>query len=129
MEVFRREDVPLIIDTGNVQIRAREVGGMMMVFYRFAKGADLHPALHGLPGDACTCPHWGYVLSGKLRIHTVDGAREVAAGQAFYVEPGHYPEALADTEMVELSPSQELRVVGEHILRAAAAHYRPATMA
>jgi len=117
MEAFRKDEVPIAIDTSGVQIRARQLGDMTMLFYRFEPGADLRPELRGLPGDRCTCPHWGYVISGKLRIHTQDGEHDVGAGEAFYVEPGHYPEALELTEMVEVSPTKEILGVGEHILR------------
>jgi hypothetical protein len=117
MEVFNRDELPVAIDTHGVEIRAREVGDMTMLFYRFAKGSDLRADLQGLPDNSCSCPHWGYVLKGKLRIHTRTGATEVTAGQAFYVEPGHWPEALEDTEMVEVSPNKELRAVGEHIVK------------
>jgi hypothetical protein len=104
------------LEVGGVEVRAKEAGGMGLTFYRFPSGADLQAALRGLPGDACQCPHWGYVTSGRLRIHTASGAHDVAAGQAFYVEPGHWPEAMEDTEMAEISPVAELREVADHIL-------------
>lgn len=117
MESFNPRDLPAAVRTGGVEIGARELGGMVILYYRFARGADLRAALRGLPGDTCPCPHWAFVLSGKLRIHTAAGAREVAAGEAFYVEPGHYPEALEETEMFEVSRAEELRPVAEHLLR------------
>jgi hypothetical protein len=30
------------------------------------------------------CPHWGYLLSGRLEMRTKDGADVYEAGQAFY---------------------------------------------
>ena len=53
---------------------------MTVTFYRLPTGADGRPLLQGLPGGRCHCPHWGYVISGKLRIHTADGAHDVLAG-------------------------------------------------
>ena len=44
----------------SVEIRLAEVGEMTVGYFRFAKGTDLRPALAGLPGDMCQCPHWGY---------------------------------------------------------------------
>lgn len=117
METITRDELPIAVQTDASEIRVKEAGGMMMTFYRFQKGADLRRYLHGLPGDACQCPHWGYVISGKLRIHTPAGPHDVSAGQAFYVEPGHTPEALEATEMFEVSPAAPLLAVGEHILR------------
>jgi hypothetical protein len=116
MEAFARDELPVALDVGGVEVRAKEAGGMGMTFYRFSSGADLRASLRGLPEDSCQCPHWGYVISGRLRIHTASGPHDVAAGQAFHVEPGHWPEALEDTEMFEISPVAELREVAEHIL-------------
>ena len=33
-------------------------------------GTDFGPLLKGLPNDRCPCPHWGYVLKGRLRVDT-----------------------------------------------------------
>lgn len=117
METFSRDELPVAIRTDAFEVRAKEAGGMALTFYRFEKGADLRALFHGLRGDACQCPHWAYVISGRLRIHTRDGAHDVAAGQAFYVEPGHAPEALEATEMFEISPVAALREMGEDVFR------------
>ncbi len=117
MEVFNREEMPIALQSDSTEVRAREAGDMAVLFYRCKKGADLGRFMHGLPGDACTCPHWGYVLAGKLRIHTRDGDHDVSRGQAFYVEPGHTPEALEDTEIFEVSPLLAIREVADHVVR------------
>jgi quercetin dioxygenase-like cupin family protein len=52
----------------------------------------------GLPDHLCPCPHWGYMLKGRLRMKTATGAQIFKAGDAFYWGPGHAPEALEDTE-------------------------------
>ncbi len=72
------------------------------------KGIDLRPLLAGLPDDLCQCPHWGYVLKGKVRMHTTTGPMDYEAGQAFYWAPGHAREILEDAEYVDFSPTQEL---------------------
>ena len=61
---------------------------MTITFYRLPVGADARALLEGLPGGACHCPHWGYLIAGKLRIHTASGPVDVEAGPAFHVEPG-----------------------------------------
>ncbi len=119
MEVFARDDLPVVFALGGAEVRAKDVGGMTVWFYRLPAGADARPLLQGLPGDTCNCPHWAFVTTGKLRIHTSSGARDVEAGQGFYVEPGHAPEALADTEMVEVSPIVEARALREHLAQVA----------
>ena len=63
-------DVPVKIKDDNVEVRLTEVGDMTVSFIRLAKGTDLGPALVGLPGDLCQCPHWGYMLEGRLLMRT-----------------------------------------------------------
>jgi hypothetical protein len=115
MKLFAQDDLPVVFSAGEAEIRSGEAGGMAVAFYRLPAGADGRPLLEGMPGGACPCPHWGYVIHGRLRIHTRDGAHDVPAGQAFYVEPGHAPEALEDTEMVEFSPAQESNELGAYL--------------
>ena len=64
---------------------------MTTAFVRVPKGADLRPALAGLPGDLCQCPHWGYLLKGRVQMHTRNGEQIYEAGQAFYWAPGTRP--------------------------------------
>lgn len=121
MEVFDRADLPVVIAAGEAEIREVEAGDMSVTFYRLPAGLDARPLLEGLPGGSCPCPHWGYVISGKLRIHTPDGDHDVLAGQAFHVGPGHAPETLEDTEMFEVSPTSEAQVVNAYLHGLAAA--------
>jgi len=113
---FRREDVPIAIDGGGVEFRRQSAGTMSVAFVRAQKGTDLRPALKGLPDDLCQCPHWGYVLKGKVRMHTKTGHQDYEEGQAFYWAPGHAPEILEDSEYVDFSPTAELDSVIHHIV-------------
>ncbi len=116
MIAVTRDEVPVTIEDGDLEVRTQELGGgMTTAFFRVPQGTDLRPALKGLPGDLCQCPHWGYLLKGRIRMHTPDGAQEYAAGQAFYWAPGHAPEALEDTEYVDFSPTEEFNPVLDHI--------------
>jgi hypothetical protein len=116
MKGITREETPMAIEGGGVEFRRQPIGGgMSAAFVRLPQGTDLRPAVAGLPDDLCPCPHWGYVLAGKVRMHTLDGALDYEAGQAYYWAAGHAPEALEDTEFVEFSPSDELDHVIEHI--------------
>ena len=85
MEIFGPDDLPVVFETGKAQIRSAEAGDMTVTFYRLPAGADARPLLQGLPGNSCHCPHWGYVISGRLRIHTADGPHDFLAGQALPV--------------------------------------------
>src|SRR5919199_4238376 len=105
MRAINRTDLPMAIEGGGVEFRADRAGEQTVAWVRLPAGTDLRPGLVGQPGDLCPCPHWGYMISGRLRMHTKDGSSEYAAGQAFYWAPGHAPEALTDCEYVDISPS------------------------
>ena len=116
MTAIAREDAQTLLEGGGVEIRARELGGDMTVaFIRVPAGWDLAPLLVGLPDDLCQCPHWGYLLSGRLKLATKDGDEIFEAGQAMYWSPGHAPAALEDSEYVELSPTAEFIVLVGHV--------------
>jgi len=88
----------------------QDLGGYTVGFETYTADADLAPFFKGLPRDHCQCPHWGYVLRGKLIFNYEDGGKdEIAAGEAYYAKPGHLPILTKDTEVVEFSPTQELK--------------------
>ena len=75
-------------DYGPVESWHEEVDGNAIEFVHFKQDIDSTPMLKGLPDDQCHCPHWGYVLKGKVTF-TVDGKEEVMEpGDAFYMPPG-----------------------------------------
>jgi hypothetical protein len=115
MRALRAGDVPVEIKDDNVEVRMTEVGQMTVSFIRLSKGTDLSPALAGLPDDLCPCPHWGYMLEGRLSMRTATGEQTYQAGQAFYWAPGHAPAALEDCAYVDFSPTQEFAAVIRHI--------------
>lgn len=84
-------------------------GGYTVAFERYTEDADLAPVFAGLPDDRCQCEHWGYVLRGSVTFHTADGEETFREGDAYYVAPGHTPVLTRDTEVVEFSPTIELR--------------------
>lgn len=120
MGVIERADLPVEIEGGGVEFRAAHQGEQSMAWVRLPAGADLRPALVGLPDDLCQVPHWGYMIKGRLVMHTRDGDETYAAGQAFYWPPGHAPEALEDCEYVDVSPSEGLDEVVRHLQSAGA---------
>jgi hypothetical protein len=112
---IRRDEVPVAIEGNGVELRMRPEGELTVAFVRLPAGANLAPALRGLPGDLCPCPHWGYMLKGRVRMHTKNGSSDYVAGQAFYWAPGHAPEAVEDSEYVDFSPTREFKEVIDHI--------------
>jgi len=115
MQSLRREDLTVRIEAEGVELRTKQVGELTAAWVSLAKGIDLAPGLQGLPGDLCQCPHWGYLLKGRLRMKTADGDRDFVAGEAFYWGPGHAPEALEDCEYVDFSPTTEFEPVISHL--------------
>jgi hypothetical protein len=112
---LEREGVPIAIKDENVELRMAEVGEMTVSFIRLKEGTDLGPALAGLPDDDCPCPHWGYMLSGRLEMRTKTDRDVYEGGQAFYWPPGHVPVALTDCEYVDFSPTEAFAEVIRHI--------------
>ena len=98
--------------------RYEDLGGYVAGFERYDADADPAPLFAGLPDDACQCPHWGVVVSGKLVYRYTDGTEDViGAGEAYYARPGHTPLFFAGTEVVEFSPTEDLTRTMEVVLR------------
>jgi len=100
-------EFPVAID------RSSDLEGYTIGFVSILESHDLAPMLKVLPGGQCSCPHWGYVISGSMTITygdpTYGGRTEVLrAGDAFYMPPGHTPAAEAGSEFVIFSPADEL---------------------
>ncbi len=52
----------------------------------------------------CPCPHWGYVIRGRLRVRYPDHDEVISAGDVYYLAPGHIPVVEEPLEVVEFSP-------------------------
>src|SRR3954453_7390173 len=120
----RRELMPKVskataekAEHGPVTEWRQDVDGYTVNVVRFNEDIDSTPLLKGLPGDKCQCPHWGYVLSGKVTFGFDDHEEVIEPGDAFYVPPGHIQRAEAGTEYLQFSPAEELRDVDEAIMR------------
>lgn len=84
-------------------------GGYSVGFETYTADADLAPLFKGLPDDRCQCPHWGYVIKGKLAFTFADDRQETyETGDAYYAPPGHTPVLYAGSEVVEFHPTEEL---------------------
>lgn len=97
-------------DYGAVLSQEGEVEGYTVSFVKFRQDIDATPLYKGLPDDRCQCPHWGYVLKGRLTFRYADGTEDtMESGDAYYARPGHTPVLYAGTEVVEFSPTSELQ--------------------
>jgi hypothetical protein len=105
-------------DYGIVEDRHTELENYTASFVTFRQAVDSAPMLKGLPGDLCQAPHWGYVLKGTVIFGYPDGTEErCEVGDAFYAPAPHTSRTEADTEYLQFSPTRELRIVEENIMR------------
>jgi hypothetical protein len=97
-------------DHGVVEDRHDDIGGYTVSFVTFHQDIDATPLLKGLPDDQCQCPHWGYIVNGRVTFRYADREEVFEAGDAFYTPPGHVPvKHEPGTEMLMFSPADELR--------------------
>src|SRR6516164_1504531 len=122
----RREERPMgkvskktanVQDHGLAEEWTQDVEGYTINFVNIREGHDLAPMLAGLPGGNCSCPHWGYLLEGRITVRYDDHEEVIEAGDAFYMPPGHAPEAEAGTELIQISPARELATVEEALMK------------
>ena len=96
-------------DYGVVVDRADEVEGYSINFTTFREDIDATPLMKGLPDDRCQCPHWGYVIAGRVTFRFEDREESFEAGDAFFTPPGHIPvKHEPGSEVVMFSPAEEL---------------------
>ena len=119
-----KDDVPVKIDVPGAKARQQtdfgEATGYTKMggeYFSFGAGTDITPLLHGLEGDMCQSPHWGYVLEGVITATYSNGEHETATkGDLFYWPPGHTVKAEEDTDIIMFSPQAEHSEVIDHVL-------------
>jgi mannose-6-phosphate isomerase-like protein (cupin superfamily) len=94
-------DLPVVLD------RSSDLDGYTVSFVSIRETQDLGPMLAPLPGGHCSCPHWGYLTSGRMTVRFGDREEVYEAGDAFYMPPGHVPTAEKGTDLVMFSPTDE----------------------
>ena len=104
------------LEVGDIHTRGEEWGEQSVRHVDLPPGADLRPLLKGLPGDVCSCPHWGYVIAGSIHVQYADGTQDVnRAGDLYYWPGGHTGWTDEGVTFVEFSPAAEIRPVLEHL--------------
>lgn len=120
-----RDELPILFGEDPSAIRGADWGGTRSMIVSLPAGTDLAPLLKGLPDDMCTCPHWGYVIKGQLRVTYADSEEVLQPGDLFYLPPGHTAFVEEDVEFLEFSPPNEhdavLDVVNRNVTAASAA--------
>jgi hypothetical protein len=111
MPSVSRSTAPRVEDFGPAVDHSGELAGYTVNFVSLRQDADLGLMLQALPGGQCPCPHWGFLMKGRLTVRYSEGEETIRAGEAFYLPPGHVPAATAGTEFVQFSPAAELAAV------------------
>lgn len=92
-------------------------GRMSGEYFSLSAGVDTTPLFQGLEGNLCQCPHWGFVLEGRLTTTDASGQQEtVAANDLFYWPPGHNVKVEIDAKIVMFSPQREHSQVINHMI-------------
>jgi hypothetical protein len=112
-----KQSATTVKNFGVAEDRSADVDGYTINFVSILQTHDLAPMLKALPGGNCSCPHWGYVLKGRVIVRYDDHEEVLEAGDAFYMAPGHAPEAEAGTELVQFSPTKELAEVEAALMK------------
>ena len=118
-------DVDVRLEIPGAVVRQRKEFGDVTGFgkisgecFTLAAGVDTTPLVVGLENHQCQCPHWGFVIRGRLTTTDAVGKQEtVNANDLFYWPPGHNVRVDADAEIVMFSPQREHSVVIDHMIR------------
>ena len=118
MPKVSRDSAEHVEDHGVVEDRHEDIDAYTVNFVSFRQDVDGAPLLKGLPGDRCPCPHWGYVLKGRLTYRFADHDEVFEAGDAFYLPPGHVGiQNEPGSEYVQFSPTKELKETEEVMMK------------
>lgn len=118
-----KDSIEVKMEIPGVVIRQRRdfgdasgLGKISGEYFSLSAGVDTTPLFVGLEGNLCQCPHWGYVLKGKLSTTDAKGIEEsVSGGDLFYWPPGHNVKILEDADIVMFSPQNEHTQVIDHM--------------
>jgi hypothetical protein len=91
-----------------------------MCLIKLDQGVRTDELFAGLPDDRCQCAHWGFIVSGTMRVHSADGSADYHAGEPYYWPPGHNLEAVTEAEYLEISDVADYEMLMEHCAAAMA---------
>src|SRR5262245_61686862 len=116
-----REQLPVLFGGDEAGIRGNDWDDLRSIVVTLPAGTDLSPLLRGLTDDLCSCPHWGYVIKGRMRVSYADREETIRAGDLFYLPAGHTGFVEEDFECVEFSRPAEHEAVMDVVRHNAAA--------
>ena len=103
-------DFPIDVEIPSVTIRHVEWGDMIVERGEARQDADPGLLFVGLPDDRCQCPHWGYVVKGRMRFRFVDREEERRQrGRCLrHAAPGHRPVLEAGWRIRRIQPGRSV---------------------
>lgn len=104
------DEFPVAVD------RSSDLDGYTVNFVSILETHDLAPTLKSLPGEHCSCPHWGYMIKGRMTVTYGDRTEVIETGDAFYMTPGHTPATEGGSEFVMFSPADELAATNAAVM-------------
>lgn len=105
-------DLPVSYDLPGLTSRSTNWGELDVAVETYTGAPrDATEAFRSLPDGRCRCPHWGYLVKGRMRIKYADGEEVISAGDIWYMPPGHIPVLEEDGVNIVFSPAGEYQKV------------------
>jgi uncharacterized cupin superfamily protein len=117
MPKLSKDSAPNVEEFGPALDISGEVDDYTVNFVTIKQAHSLAGMFKGFPGEACPCPHWGYVFAGRITVGYKDHEEVYEAGDAFYMPPGHVPAAETGSEFVQFSSREGLAEVRDVMMR------------
>ena len=112
-----KNDIPVVMEVPGATARQVVADGYLAAeYFTLGAGTDIAPLLHGLAGDACQAPHWGYLIAGVVVVTYTDGTEDrCVTGDCFYWPAGHSVRVEQDAEVILFSPHAAHAAVIDHM--------------
>jgi len=79
MPKVSKQTAAQVDDFGVAEDRHEDLDGYRVNFVSIRQSHDLAPMLEALPGGNCPCPHWGYLVKGRLIVRYGDHEEVIEA--------------------------------------------------
>jgi len=79
MPKVSKQTAAQVDDFGVAEDRHEDLDGYTVNFVSIRQSHDLAPMLEALPGGNCPCPHWGYLVKGRLIVRYGDHEEVIEA--------------------------------------------------
>lgn len=106
-------DIPITFRGDAAIWREFQLGSMRVGYETYLQDFNDKEILKGLPDGLCPCPHWGYVIAGRLTICYPECEKVVNTGEVYYMAPGHTMRTDAGTVLLEFSPFEQFQKLTE----------------